>query len=230
MPRLRIGELLIKQGLITENQLQEVINLQKQHKGRIGELLIKQGAIKEEDLATTLGAQLMIPYASYASGLLKPKADQDLQTLIPYDFAKKNLVLPLTRNMDSLTCAVFDPLDFIIIDNLKILTGCDLNLVIATKTDLSRAINEFYVISKGGDSKTSMLDRAVEKTYVSLDDIRAPAAGEVSMDAELSIDRLIAKAGEAPVVKLVDLLIRQAIDEKASDIHIGPFKDKLEIR
>jgi type IV pilus assembly protein PilB len=230
MPRLRIGELLIKQGLITENQLQEVINLQKQHKGRIGELLIKQGAIKEEDLATTLGSQLMIPYASYASGLLKPKADQDLQTLVSYDFAKKNLVLPLTRNMDSLTCAVFDPLDFIVIDNLKILTGCDLNLVIATKTDLSRAINEFYVISKGGDDKSSMLDKAVEKTYVSLDDIRAPVVGEVSTDAELSIDRLIAKAGEAPVVKLVDLLIRQAIDEKASDIHIEPFKDKLEIR
>ncbi len=230
MPRLRIGELLIKQGLITENQLREAISLQKQNQGRIGELLIKQGAIKEEDLATTLGTQLMIPYASYASGLLKPKADQDLQTLVPYDFAKKNLVLPLTRNMDSLTCAVFDPLDFIIIDNLKILTGCDLNLVIATKTDLSRAINEFYVISKGGDDKSSMLDRAVEKTYVSLDDIRAPAAGEASMDAELSIDRLIAKAGEAPVVKLVDLLIRQAIDEKASDIHIEPFKDKLEIR
>ncbi|MDO8801780.1 GspE/PulE family protein [Phenylobacterium sp.] len=230
MSRPRIGELLIKQGLITENQLQEVINLQKQHKGRIGDLLIKQGAVKEEDLATTLGTQLMIPYASYASGLLKPKADQDLQTLIPYDFAKKNLVLPLTRNMDSLTCAMFDPLDFIVIDNLKILTGCDLNLVIATKTDLTRAINEFYVISKGGDEKSSMLDKAVEKTYVSLDDIRAPAAGEVSTDAELSIDRLIAKAGEAPVVKLVDLLIRQAIDEKASDIHIEPFKDKLEIR
>src|SRR3989338_158846 len=230
MARPRIGELLIKQGLITENQLQEVINLQKQHKGRIGDLLIKQGAVKEEDLATTLGTQLMIPYASYASGLLKPKADQDLQTLIPYDFAKKNLVLPLTRNMDSLTCAMFDPLDFIVIDNLKILTGCDLNLVIATKTDLSHAINEFYVISKGGDEKSSMLDKAVEKTYVSLDDIRAPAAGEVSTDAELSIDRLIAKAGEAPVVKLVDLLIRQAIDEKASDIHIEPFKDKLEIR
>ena len=230
MSRPRIGDLLIKQGLITENQLQEAINLQKQHKGRIGDLLIKQGAVKEEDLATTLGTQLMIPYASYASGLLKPKADQDLQTLIPYDFAKKNLVLPLTRNMDSLTCAMFDPLDFIVIDNLKILTGCDLNLVIATKTDLSHAINEFYVISKGGDEKSSMLDKAVEKTYVSLDDIRAPAAGEVSTDAELSIDRLIAKAGEAPVVKLVDLLIRQAIDEKASDIHIEPFKDKLEIR
>ncbi|MBI3314346.1 MAG: Flp pilus assembly complex ATPase component TadA [Candidatus Omnitrophica bacterium] len=228
MPRLRIGELLIKQGLITENQLREAINFQQQHKGRIGELLIKQGAIKEEDLAATLGAQLMVPYASYASGLLKPKTDQDLQILVPYDFAKKNFVLPLAKNMDSLTCAMFDPLDFIVIDNLKILTRCDLNLVIATKTDLSRAINEFYVSSQGGDDKGSMLDRAVEKTYVSI----APAAAVESspMEAELSIDRLIAKAGEAPVVKLVDLLIRQAIDEKASDIHIEPFKDKLEIR
>ncbi len=229
MSRQRVGELLLKQGLVTENQLHEAVNLQKQQKGRIGEILIKMGAIKEEDLATVLGTQLMIPYASYASGLLKPKADQHLETLIAYDFAKKNLVLPLTKNMNSLTCAVFDPLDFIAIDNLKILTGCDLNLVIATRSDINKGIHDFY-LGKGGEEKGSLLDRAVEKTYVAREDNPMPLMTQSSSEAELSIDRLIAKAEEAPVVKLVDLLIRQAIDEKASDIHIEPFKDKLEIR
>jgi type IV pilus assembly protein PilB len=228
MARLRLGEILIKQGLITEKQLQDAISAQKQQKGRVGEILIKSGAIKEEDLAAAIGTQLMIPYASHLSGLLKPKTDQDLDRLIPHEFAQKNLVLPLSRNNNSLTIAIFDPLDLLLQDNLKIMTGCELNLVIATKTDLLLAINEFYL--KGTDG--GLLDKAVEKTYGNVDDINnlPPPIVSRSDETELSIDRLIAKAEEAPVVKLVDLIIRQAIDEKASDIHIEPFKDKIEIR
>jgi type IV pilus assembly protein PilB len=228
MARLRLGEILIKQGLITEKQLQDAITAQKQQKGRVGEILIKSGAIKEEDLAAAIGTQLMIPYASHLSGLLRPKTDQDLDRLIPHEFAQKNLVLPLSRNNNSLTIAIFDPLDLLLQDNLKIMTGCELNLVIATKTDLLLAINEFYL--KGTDG--GLLDKAVEKTYGNVDDVNNPPPPVVtrSDETELSIDRLIAKAEEAPVVKLVDLIIRQAIDEKASDIHIEPFKDKIEIR
>lgn len=229
MARLRLGEILIKQGLITEKQLQEAIVAQKQQKGRIGEVLIKTGVIKEEDLAAALGAQLMVPYASYSSGLLKPKIDQSLERLILHEFAQKNLILPLSRNGNVLVCAVFDPLDLLLLDNLKILTGCELNLVIATKTDLTKAINEFYLFDGTRENRGGLLDRAVEKTYTEGDSGSSPLVA-VSTDSELSIDSLIAKAEEAPVIKLVDLLIRQAIDEKASDIHIEPFKDKIEIR
>jgi len=230
MARIRIGEILIKQGLITESQLQEAINTQKRQKGsRIGEILIQVGMIKEEDFAI----------ASYMSGLLKPKTDQNLEKLVNFDFAKKNLVLPLSKNLHSLTCAIFDPLDFFALDNLKILTGCDLNLVIATKTDLLKAIDEFYSTSSDTTEKdgkrfseggTSVLDQALQKSYQ--DGERASKAEDKGFvaDSELSIDRLIAKAGEAPIVKLVDLVIRQAIDERASDIHIEPFRDRLEIR
>lgn len=234
MTRIRIGEILIKQGLLTESQLQEAINLQRQQKGsRLGEILIQVGTIKEEDFAIALGSQLSVPFASYQSGLLKPKNDQNLEKLVNYDFAKKNLVLPLNKNMNSLSCAIFDPLDFFVLDNLKILTGCDLNLIIATKTDLSKAIDEFYVTGREAGEKEggSILDQALQKSY-SEGERNTEKLDEKSItaDSELSIDRLIAKAGEAPVVKLVDLVIRQAIDERASDIHIEPFKDRLEIR
>ena len=108
MARIRIGEILIKQGLITESQLQEAINTQKRQKGsRIGEILIQVGMIKEEDFAIALGSQLSVPFASYMSGLLKPKTDQNLEKLVNFDFAKKNLVLPLSKNLHSLTCAIF---------------------------------------------------------------------------------------------------------------------------
>ncbi len=235
MARMRIGELLIKQGLITESQLQEALNIQKRQKGsRMGEILIQVGMIKEEDFAIALGSQLSLPYASYMSGLLKPKSDQNLEKLVSYEFAKKNLVLALSKNMHSLTVAIFDPLDFFVLDNLKILTGCDLNLIIATKKDLIKAIDEFYTGAGGGESvnrsEGSLLDQALQKSYV--DGERSSKVEEKSFvaDSELSIDHLIAKAGEAPIVKLVDLVIRQAIDERASDIHIEPFKDRLEIR
>ncbi|MBF0511529.1 MAG: Flp pilus assembly complex ATPase component TadA [Candidatus Omnitrophica bacterium] len=233
MSRLRIGEILIKQGLMTESQLQEAFEIQKKQKGsRIGEILIQMGIVKEEDFTTALGSQLALPFASYVSGLLKPKQGQNLENLVSYDFAKRNLVLPLSKNMNSLTCAIFDPLDFFAIDNLKILTGCELNLVIATKTDLSKAIDEFYVTNREAGQKEggSILDQALQKSYVDGERTSKVEDKSTSTDSELSIDRLIAKAGEAPVIKLVDLLIRQAIDERASDIHIEPFKDKLEIR
>jgi len=233
MARMRIGELLIKQGLMTENQLQEALNIQKQQKGsRIGEILIQVGMIKEEDFAVALGTHLSLPFASYASGLLKPKTDQGLEKLVSYEFSKKNLVLPLAKNLHSLTCAIFDPLDYFVLDNLKILTGCDLNLIVATKTDLAKAIDEFYVTGKAASEREggSILDQAFQKSLAEGQQIDRGELRITNVDSELSIDALIAKAGEAPVIKLVDLVIRQAIDERASDIHIEPFKDHLEIR
>jgi len=233
MARLRLGEILIKQGLLTEKQLQEALNAQKVSKGRIGEILVNMGMIKEEDLTVALGMQLMIPFVSYASDLLKPRADQELNKLIPHEFAQKNYVVPLSKEGNMLTCAVLDPLNLVVLDNLRILTNCELNLMIATKSDLRKTINEFYLFDGTKDSsRAGLLDKAVGQTYISTTDdheavVVGPSGGG---DTELSIDRLIAKAEEAPVVKLVDLLIRQAIDEKASDIHIEPFKDKIEIR
>src|SRR3989338_4300339 len=131
MSYLKLGQLLLQQGLITEDQLNRAISIQKQDQGRIGEIFIKLGIIKEEDMVAALGKQLALPYASRGSGLLTPQSDQGLEGLVPKDFAQKNLVLPLSRNMNSLTCAVFDPLDLILIDNLKKMTGCEINLVIA---------------------------------------------------------------------------------------------------
>jgi|CXWL01.1.fsa_nt_gi type IV pilus assembly protein PilB len=229
--RLRLGEILIDQGLITEAQLQEAIGIQRKEQGRLGEVLLKLGMVKEETLAAALGAQLLIPYASRSSGLLKPQFDQGLEKLVTQEFAQKFLALPLAKNMGSLTCAVFDPLDLIMLDNLKVITGCEINLIIATKSDIIKSIQEFYMANNNSDGKGSLLDRAVENTYDRSQEGSAPSLSrETNTDAELSLDKLIAKAEEAPVIKLVDLIIRQAIDEKASDIHIEPFKDKLEVR
>jgi len=228
MAYLKLGEILLQKALITEEQLMKAIEIQKKEHGRIGEVLIKQGFIREEDIVQALGEQLSLPYATRGSGLLTPQKDQGLETLIPKEFAQKNLALPLSKNMNSLTCAVFDPLDLLIVDNLRKITGCEINLVIATRTDIVKTIDEFY-----GNTTNTMLGETVLNTYQQTETQIADAdqsMGSPGEDSELSLDKLIARAGEAPVVKLVDLIIRQAIDQKASDIHIEPYKDKISLR
>ncbi|MCM8791630.1 MAG: Flp pilus assembly complex ATPase component TadA [Candidatus Omnitrophica bacterium] len=217
---LKLGDMLLKEGVITPQQLKKALDIQAKEGGRLGEILIKMGAAKEEEVVSILGKQLGIPYFSLGTGMLKPAADQGLEELIPRDFAIKNLVLPLSRVLKSLTCAMYDPLDLVLIDNLRKLTGCEINPVIATRADIIKAIEEFY-------GKQTFLKQAVEATYEV-----APAIEEAIELAEgqLSLDALIARAEEAPVVKLTDLIIRQAINERASDIHIEPFKDRISLR
>ena len=232
MSHLKLGEILIQQGLLTEKQLQEAIGVQKKEKGRIGEILVKLGMISEENMAAALGTQLGIPYYSSKNlELLKPQENQDLDKLVPAEFAKKNCVLPLSHHLNSLTCTVYDPLDLLLLDNLKRIAGCEINLVIATPTAIQEAINEFY-FKQGAEGSPSMLDRAVERSYVQSkgNDLVSISKEVRSETAELSLDKLIAKAEEAPVVKLVDLIIRQSIDERASDIHIEPFEGKITLR
>jgi len=218
---LKLGELLVREGLINEAQLEKAISTQRQEGGRLGEVLIKLGVVKEDQMVAVLGKQLGIPYFSLGTGMLKPTTGQELEQLIPHDFAYTNSVLPLSRTMTSLTVAMVDPLDLILIDNLKRITGCDINPVVATKSDITKAIEQFY-------GKAAMFKKAVDASYdTSALDLTADTKDG---DEELSIDKLIARAEEAPVVKLVDLIIRQAIDEHASDIHIEPFKERISLR
>lgn len=214
----KLGQILLSEGLVTEEQLEKAIDIQKKDGTRLGETLINLGIVTEKDIVIAMAKQLSIPYASYAKGLLKPSENQDLAKLVPEDYARKNILIPVSRHLNSLTIAFMDPLDLIAIDNLKRMTGCDINPIIATKTDLQRAINEFY-------GKEDLLKDAISDSYT-LEEFKA----EKDIEEDLSLDDLIAKAEEAPVVKLVDLILMQAIKDRASDIHIEPFKNKINIR
>ena len=219
-PYLKLGEILVKEGIITQSQLDEVIKVQAKEGGRLGEILLKMGVATEEDIVVALGKQLNLPYVSMGAGLLKPVADQNLDYLVSKEFAIKNLVLPLSKTLNSLTCAITDPLDVILIDNLRKMTSCEINPVIATKSEILKAIDDFY-------GKRDILKAAVKDSYKTTNEFETSVEFE---QEELSIDRLIARAEEAPVVKLVDLIIKQAIDERSSDIHIEPFKEKISLR
>ena len=231
MRHLKLGEILINQNLITEEQLKKAIEHQKKEKGRIGEILIKLEFISEEDMIAALGSQLGIPYyVTENVELLKPQSEQDLEKLISGEFAQKNMVLPISKHLNSLTCAIYDPLDLLLLDNLKRVTGHEINVVIASRSAIQNAINTFYFQSSRGEGRSSLLSDEVEKSYTDPQDPSRPRARKAQETTELSLDKLIAKAEEAPVIKLVDLIIRQAIDERASDIHIEPFESEIHLR
>jgi type IV pilus assembly protein PilB len=218
----RLGDILLVEGVITQDQLEEAVARQTKEGGKLGEILVKLNYVTEEQIVTALSKQLAIPYVSLSSGRLTPAADQNLDNLMPYDFAIRNLVLPLSRSLNSLTIVMFNPLDLILLDNIKRLTTCEINPVIATKTDILKAIEIFY-------GKDKMFRDAIESTTTN-EETEEGLKEISSEETDLSLDKLIAQAEEAPVVKLVDLIIRQAIEETASDIHLEPHREKFLLR
>ena len=214
--RLRLGDILIEAGLITDAQLASALEAQKKGpREGIGTILVKMGFITEKNLVTTLSHQLKIPYATREEGL-KPEADPELQKRVPHEFAHKHFHLQLSLERDTLTLEMADPMDLVLIDNLRLMAGCKtIKTVIAPKSDIEWAIEGFY--GSGG-----LYKKAVEESYLA--ETAATAARELPVAAG-------AEAAEAaPVVKMTDLLLKQAIKERASDIHIEPFRDTIGLR
>jgi type IV pilus assembly protein PilB len=216
--RDKLGQILLSEKIITEDQLQKALEVQKKEGLKLGEVLINLGVVTEKDIVIALAKQLSIPYASYTKGLLKPTT-QELSKLVPEEYSRRHLLLPISKHLNSLTVAFVDPLDLITIDSLRHMTGCEINPIIATRSDIQRAIDEFY-------GKEDLLKDVISDSY-ELEEFKTERE---TKDQDLSLDELIARAEEAPVIKLVDLLLMQAIKDRASDIHIEPFREKINIR
>ena len=116
--KLRLGEILIKEGLLTQAQLEEILRFQKMSGRTIGDIAVDRGFLKEEDLANALAKQLDIPFVSIKDGSLSPSQDEDLKKLIPQSFARQHLVIPLSKHLKSITVAFENPLDLLITDCL----------------------------------------------------------------------------------------------------------------
>jgi type IV pilus assembly protein PilB len=218
--KLRLGEILINEGLINQAQLEEALQYQKADGRKIGDILIERGFMSENDFSNVLAKQLDIPFLSIEDGSLKPSRDDELEKLIPEYFAREQMVVPISRHLKSITVALVNPLDLIVIDNLKKISGYDINPVIATKADIRKVISVVYGIK-------DLLGEVVDSSYDILD------AGADTSQAKGTYDSLedtVSRAEEAPVIKLVNLLLIQAVKEKASDIHIEPFKGKINVR
>lgn len=220
MPRFDrklIGEMLIEDGLITKEQLTEALNLQRQSAERlpIGELLVQLQYLTEEGLALTLSRKIASKYLSFSDKSIVINYDQGLDGLIDEKFANNNMVLPLNKTARSISIAMWDPLNFTVIDNIKKSTALEPVVYCSTKKDILEGIERLYV-RKGAP--------LTEEEAV------AVAAGEKIKISKDEAEKLKLKASEAPVVKIVNALIQEAVRQKASDIHIEPREDNLSIR
>lgn len=208
--RKLLGEMLRDSGVITEEQLKVALESQKQSGLRLGKELIRLGYLTEEIIIKTLGEQAGIPYVDLDTYLIDPKTI----SLIPEDTARQHQLIPLFKIRDTLTVAMTDPLNLAALDEAKQKSGCEIEAVITTEEKLLRALDQYYKVSESIDGIIKEIS----------EDEKKPS---ISRREEIKISE---QEKEAPIIRLINLLILQAIRERASDIHIEPEENQIRIR
>lgn len=210
MKNIPIGQILIENGLLTEQQLQKALTAQKSSNGKmLGDIFIELGYVTEAQFAKALATRLKVPYVDL---YITPISVEAVKR-IPEAIAKKNNLIAIASNGQRLTVATNDPINFYIFEDIKVIAGMDIYPVLATKTAIKSAIEKYYSIQN--------IDAAVEninKEYV------------VDADFTYSDDLSGERVESAPVVKLANTVIENAYRAGASDIHIEPFRTKTTIR
>jgi len=209
----RIGELLLREGLVTQDQLNKALGEQRNSGTRVGYNLVKLGFVKETDLTRMLARQHKMP----AVDLTKFQVDPRIAKLIPAELALKHNVLPLKRDGRTLTVAMSDPATMSVLDDIKFITRLDIFPVIAGEFTLRNAIEKFY--ESGEAQMQSLLSEIPD------DDIEI-----LESENENSADNGAALIDEAPVVKLINAIMTDALKKGASDIHFECFEKELRVR
>jgi type IV pilus assembly protein PilB len=219
----RLGELLVRENLITLSQLQAAQEEQRKSGGKLGYNLTKLGFIQEQDLTNFLSKQYGVPAINLADFEIEP----DVIKLIPKDVAEKHQVIPVNRAGSSLIVAMSDPSNIFAIDDIKFLTGYNIEVVVASEGAIKTAIERYYNAQGGQASGELPAGMSVEDIMNEFDD-KDVALQE--NDDSVNVVDLENAAGDAPVVKLVNLVLVEAIKKKASDIHIEPYEKDFRVR
>ena len=229
---VRIGELLLKEKRITPDQLQQALTHQKANGGKLGHTLIHLGLVKDEEITTLLSRQYGVP----SINLAQFEIDRSVIKLIPADKAQKYEILPLSRSGATLTIAMTDPTNVHAMDDIKFMTGYNVEPVVASETAVIEAIQKYYpsagkaapIQPVSGPSALDAASRSLEELQAS---IASPDDVEVLEELqEISADALARQGEDAPVVRLVNVVLMSAIQKGASDIHIEPYEKELRVR
>jgi type IV pilus assembly protein PilB len=201
--RKRLGDLMVDAGVLSQAQLEEALKLQKETKSRIGDVLISRGFITEKQLIEVLEFQLGIPHVQ----LYKYKIDPTLTQMISENMARRYMAIPIRKEDNKLVVAMADPLDYIAIDDLRMSTGFQIKPVIAIKDELQRAIQRYYGMQES-------VDRLIQQ-------------GQTFEEDAIEDDQ---RSEDAPIIRMVNQMIDQAVQLGASDIHLDPQGDDIRIR
>ena len=209
----RLGAMLVSSGLINEEQLKKALAAQQREGGRLGSILVKMNFVPEEKLMMFLSKQYGVPYVD----LGRFDIDPNIWKLIPADVAQKYQIMPINRTGATVTIAMVDPSNVFAIDDVKFMTGYNVEPVVATEAGIKNSINKYYSLSS-----------AIETVMTSLEEENVG----VIHDEEDKVDvaKLKAEVEDAPVVKLVNLIMSDAVQKGASDIHVAAYEKSFRVR
>src|SRR6266704_1698967 len=203
---VRLGEILVKESLITQDQLQKALEFQRTNGGKLGSCLTKMGFITDDDITGVLSRQYGVP----SINLKYYEIDPNVIKLIPQDTASRYQVVPLSRVGSVLTIAMTDPTNVFAMDDIKFMTGFNVEPVVASESAIGDAITRFYGSTSTNDEENE-LELAAE-------------------ESEMDLATLEKAAEEAPIIKLVNLILTDSVKRGASDIHIEPYELEMRVR
>jgi type IV pilus assembly protein PilB len=215
---VRLGEILLKESLITQDQLEKALEFQRSNGGKLGSCLTKMGFITDDDITGVLSRQYGVP----SINLKYYEIDPNVIKLIPQDTALRYQVIPLSRVGSVLTIAMTDPTNVFAMDDIKFMTGFNVEPVVASESAIAESISRFY----GGSASSHEELSSLMKDLVDEDQELELAAEEQEMDAAM----LEKAAEEAPIIKLVNLILTDSVKRGASDIHVEPYENEMRVR
>jgi type IV pilus assembly protein PilB len=211
----RIGELLVKENLITPLQLKNAVTSQRSSGGRLGHELTKLGYIEENELIAFLSKQYSVP----SINLSEFEIDADVLKVLPKEVVTRHQVIPVNRTGSTLIVAMADPSNIYAVDDIKFITGLKIDVVVASEQAIAESIEKYYTSTVSFDEV--MIDFVEEDEEFEF---------EEEGEEDINVLDLQKSAGDAPVVKLVNLILLDAIRKGASDIHIEPYEKQVRIR
>lgn len=215
--RLSLTDVLLKEGFITEEDLKKAEQHQRDNGGLLSYILVKLGLVTEEQIVVGLAEQLGIPHMK----LTHYKLDPEVVELLPERIIRKDKVIPLSQSGNTLTVATADPLNVLVIDDLKAMTGCNIQTIVATPSEIEQVVGDYY-----STRATMNLDQLIAQSEKETETAVEVVTDEQSVD----LDQLMREAEEAPIIRIANLILSRAIRERASDIHLEPLEKKVTIR
>ena len=223
----RLGELLLAAKRLTLEQLQQGIQYQQAHAGTLEGALVALGLARHQECVGILSRHYGVPSMTLDAFAIEPA----ILALVPADRARKHHVLPITRVGTTLTLAMADPANMLAIDDVRFTTGCNVEAVVATEASLADALDRYYPADAAGAAPAA--PSALDAASRALEDVSVaePADPEVVEDLEeISAAGLARQGQDAPIVRLVNIVLLSAVQKGASDIHVEPYERELRVR
>jgi type IV pilus assembly protein PilB len=218
----RIADALVEDGLLSAGQIEELLEQQKKEGARLIKLIVDKAYVSEQDLAVSMGRVLNVPPVNLARVNIPP----EIVELLPRDTAQSYKVVPVSRLENKLFLAMADPLNVLAIDDVKRITRLEIAPLIASEKAI---IDKLNALDSAKNSSMEDIIQDAQKQSEEESDADTVEAVKEGME-EVNLDQLAASSGEAPVIKLANLIIVQAIKDRASDIHLEPFEKSMRLR